>query len=195
MIKRYIGKFNAVSLSHKLMKERLKPGQIAVDATCGNGHDTAFLASTVSDTGFVYAFDIQKAAADAAKARMKRLGMTHVTVIKDGHENAGKYLDSAVDGAVFNLGYLPGSEKTIKTKPRTTKNGIAAVLGRLNPNGFICITAYVVHPGGRREYRAVKRMMRQKVMRRCQITIFDEKQQKNPSPKVLFVQNVCSKTS
>ena len=31
-------------IAHQLLKERLKEGNIVVDATCGNGFDTVFLA-------------------------------------------------------------------------------------------------------------------------------------------------------
>ena len=37
----------------------VRSGDIAVDATAGNGHDTLFLAERVGPAGQVYAFDIQ----------------------------------------------------------------------------------------------------------------------------------------
>ena len=45
----------------------LRPGDTAVDATCGNGHDTAFLAKAVGPGGTVHAFDVQQAAIDATR--------------------------------------------------------------------------------------------------------------------------------
>ena len=40
----------------------LHAGDVAVDFTMGNGHDTAYLSKTVGPRGFVYAFDIQEQA-------------------------------------------------------------------------------------------------------------------------------------
>lgn len=39
--------------------QALRPGDTAVDATMGNGHDTLFLAQAVGPTGHVIGFDIQ----------------------------------------------------------------------------------------------------------------------------------------
>ena len=44
---------------HFILKH-LRDGDIAVDFTMGNGHDTEFLSKTVGPQGFVYAFDIQE---------------------------------------------------------------------------------------------------------------------------------------
>jgi ubiquinone/menaquinone biosynthesis C-methylase UbiE len=37
----------------------LRPGDVAVDATCGNGHDTLFMAQCVGPSGCVHAVDVQ----------------------------------------------------------------------------------------------------------------------------------------
>ncbi|MBR3640340.1 MAG: hypothetical protein IKN50_07020 [Clostridia bacterium] len=44
---------------HKsFLKAHLRPGDVAVDFTMGNGHDTEFLSKAVGETGKVYAVDI-----------------------------------------------------------------------------------------------------------------------------------------
>ena len=58
---------NAVELSHFYLNEYVKNGSFVVDATCGNGGDTAFLASLVGDDGKVFGFDIQKDAVLATR--------------------------------------------------------------------------------------------------------------------------------
>ena len=50
----------ALHFSHQLLKEVVEPGDFVIDATMGNGHDTAFLAELVGPSGEVFAFDIQK---------------------------------------------------------------------------------------------------------------------------------------
>ena len=188
MIKKYLGKFNAVSLSHELIKANIQPGQFWVDATCGNGYDTVFLAEAVTARGHVFAFDVQTAACEATEARAKQAGFKHISIFNDSHENTAKYTMDQIDGAVFNLGYLPGAARKITTKPKSTKKAVKSIMGLLKCTGFICITAYVSHPGGRREYRTILRMLCRKGMSGYQTTVFDEKPEKNPSPKVLFLE-------
>lgn len=50
----------ALHFSHQLLKEVVEPGDFVIDATMGNGHDTAFLAELVGPSGEVFAFDIKK---------------------------------------------------------------------------------------------------------------------------------------
>ena len=51
--------------------------------------------------------------------------------------------------AIFNLGYLPGSDKTIKTNATTTLNAINNLLPKMNvENMLIIICLYVGHPEG-----------------------------------------------
>ena len=52
--------------------KHLKPGDVAVDFTMGNGHDTEFLSKTVGPEGFVYAFDIQE---QALRRRLAYIGV------------------------------------------------------------------------------------------------------------------------
>lgn len=37
----------------------LQPGDVAVDATCGNGHDSLFMAQCIGPTGQLHAVDLQ----------------------------------------------------------------------------------------------------------------------------------------
>ena len=48
-----------LGLQKKFILEHLREGDVAVDFTMGNGHDTVFLSKTVGESGKVYAFDIQ----------------------------------------------------------------------------------------------------------------------------------------
>ena len=56
-----------LDLHKKFILEHLHEGDVAVDFTMGNGHDTEFLSKTVGESGHVYAFDIQQAAVDEAR--------------------------------------------------------------------------------------------------------------------------------
>lgn len=49
----------------------------------------------------------------------------------------------------FNLGYLPGGDKTIITKSETTHLALEAAKRILKAGGLISLVVYVGHPGGR----------------------------------------------
>ena len=48
-----------IEMAHQMLSKTIKSGDVVVDATMGNGWDTAFLAGL---TDKVYAFDVQKEA-------------------------------------------------------------------------------------------------------------------------------------
>lgn len=48
----------------------------------------------------------------------------------------------------FNLGYLPGGDKTLITEPHTTLKALNVAKDILTPGGLISLVVYVGHPGG-----------------------------------------------
>ena len=63
---------NARHLAARYVEEILRPGDVAVDATMGNGKDTQFLCELVGETGRVYAFDVQEEALERTAAVTRR---------------------------------------------------------------------------------------------------------------------------
>lgn len=49
----------------------------------------------------------------------------------------------------FNLGYLPGGNKSIITASNTTVLALKAAESVLMPGGLISLVVYIGHPGGR----------------------------------------------
>jgi predicted methyltransferase len=139
----------------------LYPGAVAIDATAGNGLDTQFLAQHVGATGRVYAIDLQPAAIERVVARLNETGQSQwVQCMVADHsrleqlvapEHAGR-----VACAVFNLGYLPLSDKSIATSAASTIPAIDAASRLLEPGGHLSILAYVGHQGGAEESAAVE---------------------------------------
>ena len=62
-----------------------------------------------------------------------------------------------IAAACFNLGYLPGSNKSLITKPATTRVALGAALELLRPGGVVTIVAYPGHEGGGKERDAVRK--------------------------------------
>jgi len=60
-----------------------------------------------------------------------------------------------VSAAMFNLGFLPGSNKTIATRPSTTLAALVGLLPAMLPGAVLSIHCYSGHDGGREESKAV----------------------------------------
>lgn len=139
---------------------------VLLDCTCGNGHDCLFLCQNLTglpggDKALVLALDIQQTALDAAAARC-RACPPEPLFARCGHE----YLEEALELyaprrvlglAVYNLGFLPGSDKTIVTRPESTLASLQQAARLMPPGALLCVHAYAGHPGGEQECRAVRR--------------------------------------
>jgi SAM-dependent methyltransferase len=154
----------AVRWSHALLAPRLRAGDAVVDATAGNGHDTVFLARQVLPGGRVFAFDVQAEAIEATRSQVarnqSRAETAAVTLIHAGHEEVGNRLPVELKGGIrafmFNLGWLPGSDKTRITRTVTTLAALRAALDWLAEGGLITIVCYPGHEGGAAEAVAVE---------------------------------------
>lgn len=157
---------NLIPFSRNVLASALALGRqgcavpITVDATAGNGHDTLFLATESGERGDVWAFDVQKAAVDATRERIAHAGFANrVHVVHAGHETIRKTLPPDAAGriyaATFNLGYLPGSDKTIITTPTTTLTALDDLASMFAVHGVLSVHAYQGHPGGEEEGVAV----------------------------------------
>ncbi len=135
---------NAVELSHFYLKQFVKDGSFVVDATCGNGGDTVFLAELVGKNGLVFGFDIQQDAINNTKTRLENADLVdRVQLFLDGHENMEEYLTGrTVDAFVFNLGYLPKGDHTLHTKSDTTILAIQTAVKHLKKEGIIAVSIY-----------------------------------------------------
>lgn len=134
-----------------LLEKSVAAGDIVIDATCGNGNDTVFLSQLVGNKGKVYAFDVQKKAIGRTDIRLKEAGIENVSLILDGHENVFKYISLEISAAVFNLGYLPGSDKTVTTNGDTTWKAVVDMLSLLKKDGVIILVIYHGHEEGKAE--------------------------------------------
>lgn len=82
------GKKKATQVVHSLWKHVLRKGDVVIDATCGNGHDTLALLRMVADKtggGCVYAMDIQKVALESTSVLLgQSLSPVEVSCIQLG---------------------------------------------------------------------------------------------------------------
>ncbi len=143
-----MNKINIIDIAHDLLSKHLNKDQIIVDATCGNGHDTFFIAPKVK---VVHAFDIQISAIENTKALNK--DHTNIQYHHTSHEHITKLIDN-YDGVIFNLGYLPKGDKQITTNHITTIQTLKSL--HKKQKGFILIVAYPGHTEGIIEQVAIQ---------------------------------------
>lgn len=144
-------KLDVVKMSHLMIADFADSEGIALDMTLGHGFDSLELAKHFKH---VYAFDIQR---DAINSAEHKLAVTrNITIIQDSHENFDQYVKAEIALAIYNLGYLPGGNKTITTRVSTTLSSLDKLLKQLKINGIIIIVVYVGHDEGIKESRAVK---------------------------------------
>lgn len=133
-----------VDIAHHYL-DKVKDREIAVDFTCGNGNDTGFLASRFAE---VHAFDIQEIA--IAKAKRLNAGYQNIRYHLDSHLNFDDHLQN-FDAGIFNLGYLPGGDKSIATDGKTVIDTLIKALECLNKNGRIVVVLYPGFDEGKQE--------------------------------------------
>lgn len=178
--------FNAVEFSHLLLNKNIEPGDIVVDATSGNGHDTEFMADLVGESGKVYSFDIQEIAINNTKNLIKENGLEkRVQLIQDSHANLDQYIKTELTAVVFNLGYLPGGNKEIITKSQSTIKAIKKSLNLIKKNGIIVMVIYSGHPGGEEEEKEILNYVAKLDYKRFNVVNYEFINQPDSAPRVL----------
>lgn len=142
--------------AEELLRQAVGPGSRVIDATLGNGYDTEWLCALVGDEGHVYGFDVQQAAVDHTQERLEKAGIAgRASLFCTGHQNVLEYVHEKADAAVFNLGWLPGSDRSIRTQRETTMKAVEGCLELLKEGGLLTICAYPGHEEGREELNAL----------------------------------------
>lgn len=146
--------------AHAHIRSFLKPGDAAVDATAGNGHDALFLADCIQPGGRLWAVDIQAIAIEATRQRLAAEGrLEGVTLMQANHAELFSIIPPAFHGKirviVFNLGYLPGGNKACITLPHSTLSALSASLSLLAPGGLLSVMVYPGHKGGAAEAQVI----------------------------------------
>jgi predicted methyltransferase len=181
----------ATDLAHLLLRQVIKPGDWAVDATVGNGHDTLWLAQQVGASGRVFGFDVQAAALAEAAKRVD--GCSQVELFHSGHERLTEQLPADAKGrlaaVMFNLGYLPGAAKDIVTRTDTTLAALGQSLGLLAVGGHVTLVLYPGHPEGAEE-AAAARTFAASLSASFAANIFGRINALRPAPELLAIERL-----
>lgn len=176
-----------VELAHDRLKQILCSGDICIDATAGNGHDSLFLAQSTATNGIVYAVDVQESAILKTADRLKQHGFRdQLKAIHESHENLDQIIDPKLRGKIatimFNLGYLPGGNQQIITQAYSTVKSLEQAYDLLRKKGIITIICYRGHDGGEKETQEVLSLCESKKWKTEQIYCSE-----NPSSPVLVI--------
>ncbi|MCD6188161.1 MAG: class I SAM-dependent methyltransferase [Desulfuromusa sp.] len=159
-----------VKWGQELLSEVVQPGDLVVDLTAGNGQDTLELFRFVGSTGQVIGFDIQTQALLATRDRMVSAGAqvrlhlhdiqlvpseAGIDLLAISHTEIAKVLPAAPKGVIANLGYLPGGQLELVTRPESTVSALEQTCSLLQAGGRLAVVVYPGHPGGAEEGIAV----------------------------------------
>jgi hypothetical protein len=144
---------NHLELAKQYWKSHLCPGDTAIDATAGNGHDTLFLAGL--GLSALLALDIQEAAIQKTRERLEAHSALGRVILRLGSHEDLSGLPAPPKLIVYNLGYLPGGDKTLTTTTASTLKSVSTALSLLGEKGALSITCYPGHEEGEREEAAL----------------------------------------
>ena len=135
-------RISIVDWTHQFLKQYVKPGDICIDATVGNGGDMCYLLELVGEHGRVAGFDIQQMAIDHTRERLENMGIKGELYL-ESHAHMGNYFEKeSVSAIVFNLGYLPGGDHSLATRADSTIEAIEAGLSLLKVGGVMSLCIY-----------------------------------------------------
>ena len=140
------------------LKQQVKPGDLCIDATMGNGNDTLLLCQLCGPSGHCISFDIQEKALTNTKILLDAEGIpgSSYTLLHKSHENLRAYAEpESISCIVFNLGYLPSGDHAIATKPDSTIIAVEQGLSLLKKGGLMTICIYSGRDSGFDERDAV----------------------------------------
>jgi len=188
-------RISLVNAAHDLIRDILHPGDIAIDATVGNGHDTALLAEQVGPSGHVYGFDIQQAAIDSTLEKFRQACSPEcLTLIHASHADMAEKIPTHHHGKVraimFNLGYLPGGDKSVITLTDSTLTALTVAARILAVKGIITLLAYPGHQGGDLETGQVKNWCEQLDTQQFEVSTIYSTEHKDTAPRLFVIRKL-----
>ena len=158
LVRRRTPDLTAVRFVQEYLAAHLTAPRLCIDATCGNGGDTAFLCRLTAPEGRVLGFDIQPEAIAATRARLDALGIdpARVQLRCASHADLLHYTaPGSADAVMFNFGWLPGADHTVFSTAESSIPALEAALTALRPGGVLSAILYSGRVIGTSEKQAV----------------------------------------
>ena len=153
---------------------RLTAPRLCIDATCGNGGDTAFLCGlSAASSGRVLGFDIQPEAIASTRAHLAQKGFT-AELHRDSHANLLQYVTpGTADAVMFNFGWLPGADHAVFSTAGSSIPALEAALTALRPGGVLSAILYSGRVIGSDEKRHILQWARALPLTKCTVLVCD----------------------
>lgn len=144
------------------VREHVSPGDLCIDATMGNGHDTLLLSRLAGPSGQVLSFDIQQAALNATrKLLLSQNAPDNTRLILDSHSRMDAYAScGTVSCIMFNFGYLPSGDHSLATRSETSIPAVLTGLKLLKPDGLMSLCIYSGGDTGFREKEDLLKLLK-----------------------------------
>ena len=153
----------AVKFVQDFLAARLESPRLCVDATCGNGGDTAFLCGITAPAGRVLGFDIQPDAIASTRARLEQAGVPaeRFELVCTSHARLLQYVKpGTADAVMFNFGWLPGADHAVFSTAQSSIPALEAALQAVRPGGVVSAILYSGQVIGSDEKQAVLAWLR-----------------------------------
>ena len=161
----------AVKFVQDFLTSRLAEPKLLVDATCGNGGDTAFLCRLAGKGGRVLGFDIQPEAIASTERNLAAKGLS-AELHCDSHANLLQYVTpGTADAVMFNFGWLPGADHNVFSHASSSIPALEAALDALRPGGVLSAILYSGRVIGSDEKTEILNWMRTLPLSRCTVLV------------------------
>ena len=163
LVRRRTPDLTAVKFVQDFLAARLVHPRLCVDATCGNGGDTAFLCRLTAPEGRVLGFDIQPEAIASTRARLEQAGVPagQYALHCDSHARLLQYVQpGTADAVMFNFGWLPGADHAVFSTADSSIPALEAALQAVRPGGVVSAILYSGAVIGTDEKQAVLAWLR-----------------------------------
>ena len=153
----------AVKFVQDFLAARLAQPRLCIDATCGNGGDTAFLCGITAPEGKVVGFDVQEAAIASTRKHLEQLGVpaARYELHCQSHADLLQIVQpGTADAVMFNFGWLPGADHAVFSTAQSSIPALQAALQAVRPGGIVSAILYSGAVIGSEEKQAVLRFLR-----------------------------------
>lgn len=180
---------NVLALNQLLLRPYLANARCAVDATVGNGHDSAFILRHAPRLEYLFCCDIQSRAIQSSRNRLAETE-THAQLYWYEMDHAAFFADFPlpIDVAVFNLGYLPGTDHKVHTHTDNTLTACTQALSCLRKGGVLSVVSYPGTPAGEREHAVLQEWARTLRQQQWHVACIDMINQIHQPPCLLFIE-------
>ena len=145
LVRRRTPDLTAVRFVQDYLAAHLPHPKLCIDATCGNGGDTAFLCRLAGPEGRVLGFDIQPEAIASTRKHLEQLGVpaSRYELHCQSHADLLQVVQpGTADAVMFNFGWLPGADHSVFSTADSSIPALEAALTALRPGGVLSAILY-----------------------------------------------------